>query len=136
MTFKQALQEKYRLVYENTNDGWPESNFEVNYTGETSSDGQSKEIVDYLGKYWINKQGQYHNTEQPAIQFNNGDYVWIANGKYHNLNGPALVELNPPLTQYYINDKLYTKEEFDKKIKEIKGLHQAGEPYGVDLGDL
>ena len=121
---------------EATNDDWPPDFYGIKYTGEVSSDGESREIKDYLGTYWINKQGDYHNNEQPAIQYNNGDFYWIVNGVYHNLNGPSVVEKNPSVRAYYINGKEYSKEDFDRKVQQIKDLQQAGAPYGVDLNDL
>ena len=41
-------------------------------------------------KEYKNESGQYHRTDGPAIEWNDGDKVWFINGKFHREDGPAV----------------------------------------------
>jgi len=44
-----------------------------------------------------------------------GDVTWKLNGKLHREDGPAVVYTNGRKT-WYLEDKKYTEEEFNKKM--------------------
>ena len=73
-------------------------------------------------KVWCNKQGQYHRTDGPAIEWENGTKIWYVNGKCHRTDGPA-VEYANGTKEWRINDQLHRTdgpavEWADNKSKE------------------
>ena len=46
--------------------------------------------IEYGNKVWRNKQGQYHRTDGPAIEWENGTKIWYVNDKCHRTDGPAV----------------------------------------------
>ena len=40
---------------------------------------------------YYNKQGQFHRTHGPAIEYSDGTREWRHNGQRHRLDGPAVV---------------------------------------------
>lgn len=42
--------------------------------------------------------------------------IWYKNGKYHNILGPAYVSLCSDSVEYFLNDFLRTKEEWEKEV--------------------
>ncbi len=66
-----------------------------------------------------NEKGEYHRTDGPAVEWNNGDKWWIINGKNHREDGPA-VEMYSSYKEWYLNDKLYTEQEWEQEVTKIK----------------
>jgi len=75
----------------------------------------------YTGKCKVNnliyyfKNGKYHREDGPAIELADGTKAWYLNDKRHRLDGPA-VEWVGGNKQWYIEGKLYSEEEFTKKV--------------------
>ena len=70
-------------------------------------------------KEYKNELGEYHRTDGPAIEWNDGDKVWFINGKFHREDGPA-VERNNGRKFWYLNGKEYSEEEFHQEIIKLK----------------
>lgn len=74
-------------------------------------------ITDKYGrKVWINKEGQYHRVDGPAIEGSEdtGRKDWYVNGKRHRLDGPAIEGMTPANFEvWYINGERLTCEEFN-----------------------
>lgn len=81
-----------------------------------------------VGNY--NYKGWYdgHTEEKPAMMIfdDNGEIkrkVFMKNGKYHCISGPAIREYNNALMideSYYINDVRFTQDNFNTFINSIK----------------
>jgi hypothetical protein len=69
-------------------------------------------------KEWM-IEGKFHRLDGPAIERANGDKLWFKEGELHRLDGPA-VELVDGRDRWFIEGGEYTKENFDKKIQELK----------------
>ena len=54
------------------------------------------------------------------IKTNYYHHYIIKNNFFHNLNGPAIRILNDSILKYYIDGRLYTKENWLLKSREIK----------------
>jgi len=66
-----------------------------------------KEVDYHGGIFYYNLKQRLHRLDGPAID-NNGDKVWIINGKIHRSDGPAvLLRLNAK--EWWINSKQYSK---------------------------
>jgi hypothetical protein len=52
------------------------------------------------------------------MEWSNGYRAWYQNGLRHRLDGPA-VEYSDGINEYWIKGELYSKKEFDKKIKSL-----------------
>lgn len=98
-------------------------------------------ISDDHKQWWIN--GKLHRKNGPACVFSNREVwylnglihrendlpaeirslvsYWFRHGYWHRLTGPA-VEYTNGLSVYYIYNKIYMKEEFDKVINTMKRL--------------
>lgn len=81
------------------------------------------------------KDGRQHRDDGPAflnlIQDDVNTYdrlAYVVNGKLHRLDGPAIVSKNSE--QYYIEGEYYTKEDFDKKVQELK-TREILDKYGL-----
>ncbi len=69
--------------------------------------------------YWY-FYGKLHRDYKPAVIDKNNSKFWFQFNEYHRLDGPA-VEYNDTKTNYYyINDKIYEKEDYWEKVKELK----------------
>ncbi len=74
--------------------------------------------VDSYGNITNTKPNHYHRDNGPAyISYNHYYQSWLINGKYHRLDGPAFIRGNYQV--WYIDDIIYTKDEYDLKIKKI-----------------
>ena len=69
--------------------------------------------------YYLNKYGDYHNLDSPAIiKYYTSGNKWYEeyyiNGKYHRKDGPAGIEYykngNKYCKEYYTNGKYYRKD--------------------------
>jgi hypothetical protein len=66
-----------------------------------------------------NEQGDYHRTDGPAIERNDGyKSCWI-NGKRHCEDGPA-IERNDGSKAWYLNDTEYSEQEWKHEVTKIK----------------
>jgi len=61
-------------------------------------------------KEYKNKQGQYHRTDGPAREQDNGTKQWWVNGKRHREDGPAY-EDSDGTKEWYINGKRVYSDE-------------------------
>jgi hypothetical protein len=75
---------------------------------------------DTIEKY--NDQGQLHCDDGPAILYKNGDKSYYKNGKRHREDGPAIEWSS--INEYYIDNILYTKEQFLEKTKKKKDIEK------------
>ena len=81
---------------------------------------ESFKIVDKDGDIrYKNKKGDYHRTDGPAYEDTNGYKEWCINGVVHREDGPARVWSDGDV-QYYLNDKKYSKEEYEQKVVKFK----------------
>jgi hypothetical protein len=69
-------------------------------------------IDDYDNKKWYNDKGELHNTNGPAIIWNNGDKYWLINGELNRIDGPA-IENAKGERYWYINGEMLTEQEFN-----------------------
>ena len=75
-------------------------------------------IIDTLGhKKWYKDDKLHRENDLPAIEYSNGNKCWFINDKLHRLNGPA-IEWTDSSKEYWINNKRYSKSEFDNYLKE------------------
>ena len=67
-------------------------------------DGKMNRLMDLGGykKISINKNGQLHCTDGPAIERLNGTKKWYLNGQLHRTDGPA-IEWSDGTKEWYLN---------------------------------
>ena len=63
----------------------------------------------------INKSQEVPRDYTGIVEFPNGDKYWLLDGKYHRVDGPA-IEISNGANYYWLNDKWYTEEDYNKKI--------------------
>lgn len=63
----------------------------------------------------------FHNEGAPASVHSGGVEMWYNQGKPHRLDGPA-ISTKSGREVYYIEGKLYSKKDFEMKIKELEYL--------------
>ena len=98
----------------------------------TTSDGDIKYIQDGVfhredgpavieqdGRLEWCKEGKLHRDDGPAILWPDGSQHWYTNGVLHRLDGPAIIDGDEK--EYWIDGTYYSKEEYKKKIKKLKG---------------
>lgn len=61
------------------------------------------------------KNGQIHNENLPAVEWEDGTKFWFLNGKRHNENGPAVVHPDGR-GDYFLDGEFLTKEEWEQKV--------------------
>jgi hypothetical protein len=54
---------------------------------------------------WI-KEGKYHRLDGPAVTYPNGEQRWYKEGKYHRLDGPAVTSATGRQEWYVIGNKV------------------------------
>ena len=64
--------------------------------------------------------GKFHSANSPAIQYSNGDGTWYFHGKFHRVDGPAVDWPSKNYYAYYINGVQYSKEVFERIVKNMK----------------
>ena len=57
-------------------------------------------------KRWINKAGEYHRIDGPAIEMKHGRREWYQFGERHRIDGPA-IELTNGTKYWYQNGVLH-----------------------------
>ena len=65
---------------------------------------------------WLNKEGQLHREDGPAVEHSDGSKEWFLNDKHHREDGPAVEYANGD-KEWYINDKELTEDEFNNRHK-------------------
>ena len=58
---------------------------------------------------WLNKAGQRHREDGPAVEWAYGDKFWYINGKPHREDGPAIEYANGSKL-WFLNDQLHREE--------------------------
>jgi hypothetical protein len=69
-------------------------------------------IVEPTSTRWYKDDKLHRDNDLPAIEYHNGRKVWIQNGKWHRVSGPAVVRLHD-IVEYWVNDIQLTKEEWE-----------------------
>jgi hypothetical protein len=69
-------------------------------------------------KQYLNKSGQLHRTDGPALENNYSKY-WFINGKLHREDGPA-IEYSTGDKSWYLNDIRYTEDQYHQEVIELK----------------
>jgi hypothetical protein len=82
-------------------------------------DGPAVEYSNEDKAWWVD--GKLHRLDNPAIVWANGDKEWWVEGKQHRIDGPA-AEYATGHKEWWVDDERYTKEDFNKLIKEIKEM--------------
>jgi len=96
--------------------------------------------MDFEGTiFYLNKKGEFHNLNGPAIEYKDGSKIYRVNGELHRIDGPAVERthggkeywinnkrhrLDGPAViwpdgsvEYWINGRPLTKKEFDELTK-------------------
>jgi hypothetical protein len=71
------------------------------------------------GNKWWYINGQIHRTDGPAIEYNDGTKSWVINGKKHREDGPA-IEWSDGYKMWYLNDIRYSEEKYQHELIKIK----------------
>ena len=91
------------------------------------------EIDEYGTKsYYSDKElNILHREDGPAIEWSEGRKSWWFNGKRHREDGPA-VEWADGSKSWWLNGIYYSKEEFNKKMKNSKKININGKSFTVE----
>ncbi len=71
--------------------------------------GPAVEWVDGTKSWWIN--GKLHREDGPAIELSDGSKIWYIHGELHRIDGPA-IECPNGAKEWYINGKKLTESEY------------------------
>ena len=63
-------------------------------------------------KRWINKAGEYHRIDGPAIEMKHGRREWYQFGERHRIDGPAIESYNEYKCWFIRGVSFNTKEAF------------------------
>jgi len=76
-------------------------------------DSESTLTIDVFGtKTWVNKNGEPHRLDGPAVEFTDGGKEWCINGLLHREDGPAFI-YPIGIKWWYLNGASYeTKEDY------------------------
>ena len=85
-------------------------------------DGPAVENADG-SKYWY-IDGKLHRIDGPAVEYTDGTKSWYIDNERHRTDGPA-VEWVDGYKSWYIDGRLYSEEDFNKFIEEVKQLPLA-----------
>jgi len=77
-------------------------------------------ITEKGSKFFLNKSGQYHRLDGPAIEWVFGANEYFKNEIRHRLNGAAYE--NKDEKQYWFEGKQYNESEYWIVSKEIENL--------------
>lgn len=58
---------------------------------------------------WVNRKGQYHREDGPAVEWSSGRKVWMQNNQYHRTDGPA-VEWADGTKEWWVEGKEITQD--------------------------
>ena len=91
-------------------------------------------------KCWY-KNGNWHREDGPAIEYADGDYQeWWLNGKRHREDGPAYID-GDYYQEWYLNGKLHREDgpaviNGDKQVWYLNGIEYSKEEYYKKLKEL
>ena len=91
---------------------------------------------------YITRDGKYHRTDGPAVEYAGGGKAWFVNDKRHRTDGPAIESANGD-KHWFVNGQQMSEKQFNawraknNPVKEgyketIKILGQMEVPYKVD----
>ena len=86
-------------------------------------DGPAYEGANGDKEWYLNNK--LHREDGPAIEFSNGRKEWWVNGKCHREDGPAVECAYGHNNRWYIRGVWFSKENFDKKIAEMKNSNKT-----------
>ena len=94
--------------------------FSIKLQSEYDDLDKYKNIV---GDIWYCKKNRkmYHNPYGSAIISKDGYKSYLINGKWHRIEGPAAILIDGT-EQYWINNDLLTKEQFEMDQERLKYL--------------
>jgi len=75
--------------------------------------------IDEHGTVRYYKDGFFHRTDGPAIEYNSGTKFWFIDRKKHREDGPAVDYANG-LKSWYLNGIEYSEEEYKFELRKIK----------------
>ncbi len=84
---------------------------------------------------WYNKEGQLHRLNGPAVENSDGYKTYWMNGKCHNLEGPAVIYSSGEV-EYHIENKLYSKKDWEKEVQKIKSSTKSLENQEVEVNGI
>lgn len=61
---------------------------------------------------YYNDKNQLHREDGPAIEYDNGDFMYFINGNLHRTDGPAM-KMNNNET-YIVNGRFINKNQYNK----------------------
>jgi hypothetical protein len=85
-------------------------------------DGPAIEYVYGTKAWYVN--GKRHRIDGPAVEHASGHKEWWIDGKHHRVDGPA-IEWTSGEMQWWIDNYFYTKQDFNKLIKEVNEMSLA-----------
>jgi hypothetical protein len=68
---------------------------------------------------YYNELGQYHRTDGPALEWNDGYKAWFLNADRHREDGPA-IEDSYGYKAWYLNDIEYSEDDYYQEVTKIK----------------
>ena len=68
-------------------------------------------------RLWFDDDYMVSRLYGPAVDNCVGSYTWYKNGKIHREDGPAILYSDGWITEFYLNDVRYDKEEYEIIIK-------------------
>jgi hypothetical protein len=80
-----------------------------------------KVVVDEYGHIAWFKPGtnERHREDGPAIEYANGDRLWLQNDELHRTDGPALEFINGTREWYLYGEEL-NEEEFNQRLERVR----------------
>jgi len=61
--------------------------------------------------YWFSEGLKLHHIKEPALVRDNGTQKWCMNGKYHRLDGPAIIYFHGE-THFWIYGKKFNPKDY------------------------
>jgi hypothetical protein len=75
-------------------------------------------------EYWLDENNNFHRDNEPALIYLDGTKQWFKHGKYHRLDGPAIINsylfrksTTSPILEWYIDGENYSEEDFLRIVK-------------------
>ena len=63
-------------------------------------------------KFYFNLNGSFHRIGKPAINYFNEKKMWIENGRYNRLDGPALINHQYSYIEFWIKENKLSQKQF------------------------
>jgi hypothetical protein len=70
-------------------------------------------------KVYKNQSGEFHRTNGPAFEYDNGDKFWYVNDNIHREDGHA-VEFNNGSKFWYLNGIEYSEDQYQQELIKLK----------------